>query len=181
MVEYQVGVVDDKTRGMPIRVAAKRKKKPVKITTKPSFKKAKFDSGPVKIPSRIGKSRGARQPRKVTDVAQNLTNMTAIINEHLPIYLRKNMGKGAANQILNWRTGRFGQSAQLKSLIEVKGTRGMMIQGVISYMRHPYDVFKAGGSQHKIGRDPQKLINKSIRQIMRDKALTAMSFKSTLG
>ena len=184
LVEYQVNVVDDKTRGKRILVKAVRKgKKPAKVSTSFKHNKAKFDSGPLTVPTRKkGKKGGINgKPQKVRDVATNLTSITAIINEHLPIYLRANMGKGAANQILNWRSGRFGQSAQLKALVEVKGSRGLMIQGLVSYMRHPYDVFRPGRDQYKPGRDPKLLIDKSIRQIMRDKALSAMSFKSTLG
>ena len=179
LVDYQVKVVDDKTRGKKATSKASRHKKPAESSVNFAHKNAKMDSGRVNIPSRKKGSR--KTPDSVNEVAMSLTSMTAIINEHLPMYLQANMGKGAANQVLNWRSGRFGQSAQLKALIEVKGSRGLMIQGLVSYMRHPYDVFRPGHKMYKPGRDPKVLIDKSIRQIMRDKALSALSFKSTLG
>lgn len=128
-----------------------------------------------KVPKQV-RSKALGEP--VNQVTLNLVNIQAIINDHLPIYLKKNMGKGTARETLNWRTGRFANSAQLKTLVEAKGSRGTVLRGTLDFMRHPYDTFMPGGKLYKPGRDPQKLINKSIRQILKDKALAALSFTS---
>lgn len=126
----------------------------------------------VKVPTRSG---------GVADVTSNLVLLKNIINEHLPDYVQKNMGKGAAKEILNYRTGRFAKSAELKTLAQVKGSKSFVLDGLVTYMRNPYDVFRPGGKLHKPGRDPKRIIDKSIRQILKEKALIALSFKSQVG
>jgi transcriptional regulator len=117
----------------------------------------------------------------VQDVTSNLVSLKTLINEHLPDYIQKNMGKGASKEILNYRTGRFANSAELRSLAQVKGSKSFVLDGLVTYMRNPYDVFRPGGKLHKPGRDPKKIINKSIRQILKEKALIALSFRSEVG
>jgi hypothetical protein len=73
------------------------------------------------------------------------------------------MGQGSAPKRLNWRTGRFARSAELLALLP---TRGKAIEATITYLRNPYDVFLPGGKLHNDLRDPEKLIGKSIRQIL---------------
>lgn len=114
----------------------------------------------------------------VQEVTLDLISVKNIINEHLPEYVKANMGKGSATEVLNWRTGRFSSSAEVLNLFKVTNTKATVIEGLISYMRSPYDVFRPGGKLHKPGRDPKKLIDKSIRQILKDKALVNLTFRS---
>ncbi len=158
------------------------KKAKVKTRVTKKDKVSTIDTASVGFKAKAKGKAGKFIPPKdsVHNVTLSLTNMTAIINEHLPVYLKANMGKGRAKQTLNWRTGRFSRSAELKLLAEAKGSRRMVLRGVVDFMRHPYEVFSPGGKLHKPGRDPKLLINKSIRQIMKDKALSNLSFTSRL-
>jgi len=97
----------------------------------------------------------------------NLQNIMRIVNERLHDKIQQNMGKGKARR-LNYRTGRFARSAELK---ELKPTRTGALDTAITYMRRPYDIFldDGGKAPWKNGyRDPKKLIDKSIRQILRE-------------
>ena len=146
--------------------------------------KAKSKKAPIKVKGSRAKDKKPTvnflQLERVEEVTTDLTNIQSIINEHLPEYLQKNMGKGRATEVLNWRTGRFGNSAELVNLEKKKGSRSYILQGMITYLRNPYDVFRPGGRLHKEGRDPKLLIDKSIRQILKEKALSKLSFRSGL-
>ena len=142
-------------------------KRSVRSVSKPKVRRQKIPNG--KDPG--------DNPR-VQDVTENLITLKRIINEHLPEYIQKNMGKGSAKEILNYRTGRFANSAELLTIAQPGRTKTFVLEGVITYLRNPYDVFRPGGRLHKPGRDPKKIINKSIRQILKEKALSALSFRS---
>ena len=73
------------------------------------------------------------------------------------------MGSGSSKSLLNYRTGRFASSAEVKRLtINKEG----MITAFYDYMKKPYETFSTGGNQeYPRSRDPKLLISKSIRQI----------------
>jgi hypothetical protein len=73
------------------------------------------------------------------------------------------MGTGERKDILNYRTGRFAESAKVDSMSQ---SRQGMITAFYSYMRNPYATFSVGGSQASpASRDPKLLISRSIREI----------------
>ena len=73
------------------------------------------------------------------------------------------MGGGSSRNLLNNRTGRLAESAQVERMSE---SRAGMITAFYSYMKNPYATFSAGGRQQDPkSRDPKLLIAKSIREI----------------
>jgi hypothetical protein len=73
------------------------------------------------------------------------------------------MGTGSATRVLNYRTGRFAESAKVEAMSE---SRQGMITAFYSYMRNPYGTFAEGGAQEfPKSRNPKTLIAKSIRQL----------------
>lgn len=93
----------------------------------------------------------------------NLISLQNLINSQLQDVVSANMGDGSRRDLLNYRTGRFASSPQVKRLtISKEG----MITAFYDYMRNPYGTFSAGGRQeYPRSRDPRLLISKSIRQI----------------
>lgn len=96
----------------------------------------------------------------------SIANLQIILNQRLHDVIKRNMGKGNARSILNYRTGRFARSAEIKKLTLDK-------QGVVNtfytYMKYPYQTFEPGYKQGKpSSRDPKRLIDKSIRQIAKE-------------
>jgi len=93
----------------------------------------------------------------------DLTSLLALFNSRLREAIVKNMGTGSSTSVLNYRTGRFADSAKIQRLTESK--QGM-ITAFYSYMRNPYGTFSTGGAQENPrSRDPKLLIAKSIRDI----------------
>jgi hypothetical protein len=73
------------------------------------------------------------------------------------------MGTGERKDILNYRTGRFAESAKVEGM---SASREGMITAFYSYMRNPYATFSFGGQQSSpASRDPKLLISRSIREI----------------
>jgi hypothetical protein len=96
-----------------------------------------------------------------------MRNIDSYINARLPAAIRANMGEGT---LFN-RTGRFSESARITAISQTA-------QGFPSlsytYQRSPYDVFDSTLGKapwNTPGRDPKKLIEKSIRDIARDLAI----------
>ena len=93
----------------------------------------------------------------------NLTNLQNLLNAKLHEQIRANMGTGSSKNILNYRTGRFSESAKVERLSE---SRQGMITAFYSYMKYPYATFSEGGQQqYPRSRDPKLLISKSIREL----------------
>jgi len=97
----------------------------------------------------------------------NLQSIVSYINGRLPEAVRKNMGSGS---LVN-RTGTFSESAKLISA-------QMTPQGYPSlgytYQRSPYDVFDPVLGKkpwNTPGRDPKKIIEKSVRDIAKEMAI----------
>lgn len=89
-------------------------------------------------------------------------SIKSLLNKDLATQIQKNMGKGAARSVLNYRTGRFANSAEVSNVL----IRDGYVEAFYTYMRNPYATFEPSGQQgFPTSRDPRKLIEKSIRQI----------------
>ena len=101
---------------------------------------------------------------------ENLNSLLALINRRLHDQIQKNMGKGGSKKILNYRTGRFARSAEVKTLYDIKEKNAL--GAAVKYMKNPYQVFEPGQSHLAIpGRDPHRIIGRSIRQILQEEKL----------
>ena len=85
-----------------------------------------------------------------------------LLNSRLAQQIQNNMGKGNAKAVLNYRTGRFAESAQVTTI----SSREDAVSVFYSYMKNPYATFAPGGAQSSpASRDPNRLIQASIRQL----------------
>jgi hypothetical protein len=99
-----------------------------------------------------------------------LQSLISLINRRLHDKIRENMGKGGSKQILNYRTGRFARSAKVQNLYGINEKRALGAQ--VKYMRNPYGVFEPGGRLNPpAGRDPHRIIGRSIRQILQEEKI----------
>ena len=104
-----------------------------------------------------------RVPETSPESSVNLISLQTILNSQLQDVISANMGDGSSKNLLNYRTGRFASSAEVKRLtISKEG----MITAFYDYMKNPYGTFSIGGKQeYPRSRDPRLLISNSIRQI----------------
>jgi len=135
-------------------------------TTTKKFE-AKQDKSPTTKTSRSS-STGLPKPQAapVRDTRgrfYSIASLQTLINELLPQYMEKNMGKGDSTTLLNYRTGRLAESPKVERM---SVSREGMITAYYTYMRNPYGTFSTGGAQSDPpSRDPKSLIAKSIRDI----------------
>jgi hypothetical protein len=102
-------------------------------------------------------------PKFITQAATNLIDLQMLLNQKLHETIKSNMGSGNSRNVLNNRTGRLAESAQVVRLSE---SRAGMITAFYTYMKNPYATFSEGGrQQNPRSRDPKLLISKSIREI----------------
>lgn len=114
--------------------------------------------------------------KKIKDQVQELTAIRNIINTYLPEYMQRNMGKGSARTVLNWRTGRLARSARVN---KISSNREGAIAASTYYQLNPYATFAPGGERSDPRtRNPKLLVDKSIRQILREKLQLNVSFTS---
>jgi hypothetical protein len=118
-------------------------------------------------PSKTNKSIKFKQPSLRQGVppsqTSNLVQLQNLINQNLATQIKKNMGTGTATRVLNYRTGRFAESAKVERMLE---SRQGMITAFYSYMRNPYGTFAEGGRQEfPQSRNPKLLIGQSIREL----------------
>ncbi len=102
---------------------------------------------------------------KTTTLApeDSTARLEALLKERLRAQIEKNMGDGNATNILNYRSGRFADSAKIERLTT---SRQGLITAFYSYLKNPYATFSEGGAQQSPKtRDPKTLISKSIREI----------------
>jgi len=100
---------------------------------------------------------------KSVNTSRSLTSLQSLINQHLQNVISANMGSGTEKRILNYRTGRFAESAKVESMSQ---SRQGMITAFYSYMKNPYQTFEPGFKQGSPKtRDPKLLISQSIREI----------------
>lgn len=130
-------------------------------------KKQKSYSKSAKVSKKIkskGKAKVATPKLRIKDTKGKFTSLLSLqglLNTRLHDQIQQNMGKGRAKEILNYRTGRFAKSAKVTALQQ----RDDKIVAFYTYMRNPYDTFAPGGRLHKPGRDPNRIIGRSIRQL----------------
>jgi hypothetical protein len=109
-------------------------------------------------------------PKPITTVRNvqgrftSLASLQTLLNLALAQQIQKNMGTGTNKNILNYRTGRLAESAQVTSLSQ---SREGMITAFYTYMKNPYQTFEPGYAQGSPRtRDPKLLISKSIREVL---------------
>ena len=142
---------EQKTK-VSIKDILKNKSKSVKVSAQ-TFKTS--NKSAVKKPLTVKRATPAPAPTP--------TNLVNLINSRLHEVIKSNMGTGDRRDVLNYRTGRFAQSVEVKS---TSTSRQGMITLFYSYMKNPYATFSSGGLQSfPKSRDPKILISKSIRQI----------------
>jgi hypothetical protein len=94
----------------------------------------------------------------------SLASLQTMLNLALHDQIQKNMGTGTRRDVLNYRSGRFAESAKVTSMSQ---SREGMITAYYTYMRNPYGTFSEGGAQSSPrSRDPKLLISKSIREVL---------------
>lgn len=113
----------------------------------------------VKPKATITKARRLRVGNAQMDSAQ----VVSYINRHISKYVRRYMGTEGA---LVWRTGRFANS--VKATRSVMDTRMDSLYVYTTYMYYPYATFAKGGRMHTPQREPQKLINRSVRALLKE-------------
>jgi hypothetical protein len=154
------------------RKPSTEKQKIVKKTSTPvkTRKKIKTNAKPIvfatpQIVSPNGTTSFPIAPRLRTTGGQftSLVSIQNILNQNLHNQIQQNMGIGNRRDILNYRTGRFAESARVEKMSQ---SREGMITAFYSYMRNPYATFSFGGAQASPAtRDPKLLISRSIREI----------------
>lgn len=109
---------------------------------------------------------------KRAQVGTSSASLLAILNLGLAEQIRRNMGTGNSKTLLNYRTGRFAESAKV---VRVSESRQGMITAFYTYMKNPYATFSQGGRQElPKSRDPKLLISKSIRELMQEQMANRM-------
>ncbi len=136
---------------------------PQKIRSKASIPKtasvrkakpAQFkDPRPLNIPRPVAPPLRGRSGR-----FQSLVNIVNMVNMKLAEKIRQNMGSPR----LNWRTGRFAESA--KVLTASRDSDGL-VRMPYTYMKTPYQTFEPGYAQGSRARNPKVVISESIRQL----------------
>lgn len=117
---------------------------------------------------------GRRRPSKDAKSASaplglDLGTLLLIINKEAFEIVKRNMGDGSRKDILNYRTGRFARSVRGTSITMEGDTTTLYY----TFMRYPYDTFMPGGAQEvPRTRRPDRLIERSIRQIATEHAVT---------
>lgn len=98
------------------------------------------------------------RPRSSDGKFVSLVNIVNLINLQLADKIRQNMGSPR----LNYRTGRFSQSAQvLPASVDKDGA----IRLPYTYLKSPYQTFEVGFSRGSAARDPRVVISESIREL----------------
>jgi len=111
--------------------------------------------------ARVGLASFGSQPyrsRVDSAVGENPLALATLINKALPKVVASKMTSPA----LNYRTGRFANSAEVENV--TMGPRGGT-EVQYTYMKYPYQTFEPGFAQGSTYRDPRKIIGESIREI----------------
>lgn len=123
------------------------------------------------VAKRVSKT-AKEDPGIVTRTGVDLSSILLNLNASLTDQVKRNMGNGNRNDVLNLRSGRFAESVKVEKLSE---SREGMITAFYTYMKNPYATFSAGGRQElPRSRDPKLLISKSIREIVQEQIAARM-------
>ena len=131
-----------------------------KVSTKDISNKSTKAVSNLKVTDTQGQTRLRSASGNVTSV----TNIQNLLNLNLFDTIRRNM----YSPRLNFKTGRFAKSAEIKSITHGKDD---VIDIRYTYMRNPYGTFEPGGKQGSPSRDPKALISGSIRQVLQGQVL----------
>ena len=143
LVAEMKAAIKDKSSG---RTKTKRKKKT-------SSKNITLSAGA------MGQRYRKQSKSRVGDVVgDNPLALVTLINRALPEVVASKMTSPA----LNYRTGRFAQSAEVKN-VTVGPRGGTAVE--YTYRKDPYQTFEPGYAMGSTQRDPRKIIGESIRQI----------------
>jgi len=152
-----------KTRGLNSRPSSK--KIPLNSTVKRSSSDESLPSSGLE--KRIKVKSSNRSNKVEAPSTTNWLQLLPMINSRLPNVLAKNMNSPK----LNFRTGRFAQSAKV---VNVEQTREGSPSFVFDYERDPYDVFDRTLGRRPWNtpqRDPRALVDQSVREIVREMAI----------
>lgn len=93
----------------------------------------------------------------------SLAKLQVLLDAQLRDTVARNMGTGTDHRVLNYRSGRFADSAKVERL---SASREGMITAFYTYMKNPYQTFEPSYKQGSPKtRDPKLLIGKSIKEI----------------
>lgn len=164
LLEKVETVLVEPYRDIKSKRVSKKVSKRVKTSTKgkASSKNKRTKSSSPKIVS-AGALKQA-PPRKRKNANLSVVSILAALNSRLPQTVAANMKSPA----LNYRTGRFASSVRVTDVINTK--KGFPSIGY-TYDKNPYQTFEVGFAQGDPNRDPRKLINESIREIMTEYAI----------
>lgn len=91
------------------------------------------------------------------------SDLMALLNARLTMQVKDVMGDGTATDVLNWRTGRFGESARVTAVTAVKSNHIMVFY---NYMKYPYQTFDPGYAKHRSDRrGPSSIIDQAVREL----------------
>jgi|TARA_B100001778_G_scaffold169390_1_gene139223 hypothetical protein len=107
----------------------------------------------------LGTVRARGRGKVEQQAGSNPLALKELLNEVLPQEVARRMGSPA----LNYRTGRFANSAEVTDVLV--GPKGGLQSIDYTYRRNPYETFEPGGKQGSIQRDPRKLIGGTIREL----------------
>lgn len=125
--------------------------------------KYKADLKKLVVQSKIAKTNIKKRLTTKVKPGMTIGNLESLLRSKLAAQIKQNMGTGNAKNVLNYRTGRFSESATIERATQ---SREGMVSVYYNYMRNPYGTFSEGGHQQSPKtRDPKALISKSIREI----------------
>jgi hypothetical protein len=156
-IEKSLGDAVVKAGGTSTIKGAKKSSSSASSKTRVKTKSSSARLGAIKAVPRV----------KIKSSAFDLT-LIALINSKLPPAIRANMGRNGA--LVN-RSGNLSESAQIVNVQQT--AKGFPSLGY-TYQRNPYDVFDTALGRapwNTPGRDPKKLIEKSIRDVAKNMAI----------
>lgn len=171
MVDLMIGSIAEAMTGTKIS----DKEYSIPLTKIATSKAAKIDTSKLNAAIKKDKAKVKKLKESVKKVPKfekpiidspsiiNLLSLQNLINANLTQKIKENMGDGNRRDVLNLRSGRLAESAQVERMSQ---SRAGMITAFYSYMKNPYATFSDGGrQQYPKTRDPKLLIAKSIREI----------------
>ena len=163
IVQHIESMIKATLKGTTVKVSRSTLKTSDDIRTTPTVSNIK-----AKAPSKTGRSKiRFKEPSLKQGVpsssTSNIVQLQNLINQNLAKQIQHNMGTGSSRRVLNYRSGRFANSATVERMTE---SRAGMITAFYSYMRNPYGTFAEGGAQESpASRNPKLLIAQSIREL----------------
>jgi hypothetical protein len=149
-----------RSKNVTAKTPKKPKPKKKQKTFKPkNVKKARYSSGKAINVNKKGRAKrrtkSGKPDMRFKENRHSPIALTQLLNKALPEELKKNM-TGVYPRSLEWRTGRFAQSAEVRSIVPFPN----LTQIQYTYMKDPYEVFEGKGR-----RDPRQIIGGTIREL----------------